>query len=227
MTKIRLLLVDDQLLFREGLAFLLAQQSELEVVGEATDGQEAIDFATQLQPDVILMDMRMPKLDGVAATRAIHQRSPWIKILVLTTFDLDDYIWKSLQAGALGYLLKNTPTQQMADSIRAVHQGYGQIDRTIAARVFTQMQSPVAEAEGANNSDLMDLFNDRERDVLAELAQGKNNREIAQVLNVTEGTVKNYITRILWQLGLRDRTQAALWAQRQSVDRQVFRDRLN
>jgi DNA-binding NarL/FixJ family response regulator len=216
MTAIRLLLVDDQLLFREGLSFLLSQQSEIEVVGEASDGQEAIDLAAQLQPDVILMDIRMPKLDGVAATQAIHQRSPWIKILVLTTFDLDDYIWKSLQAGALGYLLKNTPTQQMAYSIRAVHQGYGQIDRTIAARVFSQMQLPNSEVPATDHLlDWIKLFSDRELDVLKHLAQGKNNREIAQALNVTEGTVKNYVTRILWQLGLRDRTQAALWAQRQ------------
>lgn len=212
---IRLLLADDQVLFREGLAFLLSQQPDLEVVGEACDGQEAIDLAAQLQPDVILMDMHMPKLDGVKAIQAIHRYSPWIRMLVLTTFDRDDYIWQSLQAGALGYLLKNTPAQKMADSIRAIYQGYGQLDPTIAPRVFTQMQSPASEVRDVHNSDLMQLFNDRERDVLAQLAQGKNNREIAQELNVTEGTVKNYITRILWQLGLRDRTQAALWAQRQ------------
>jgi DNA-binding NarL/FixJ family response regulator len=211
----RLLLADDQILFREGLAFLLSQQPDLEVVGEASDGQEAIDLAVELQPDVILMDIRMPKIDGILATRTIHQRFPWMRILVLTTFDEDDYIWRSLQAGALGYLLKNTPAQKMADSIRAVHQGYGQLDPTIASRVFTQMQSPIVETPDTNDSDLMALFNDREREVLNELAQGKNNREIAHALNVTEGTVKNYLTRILWQLGLRDRTQAALWAQRQ------------
>ena len=212
---IRLLLADDQVLFREGLAFLLSQQPDLEVVGEACDGQEAIDLAAQLQPDVILMDMHMPKLNGVQAIQTIHHCSPWIRMLVLTTFDRDDYIWQSLQAGALGYLLKNTPAQKMADSIRAIHQGYGQLDPTIATRVFTQMQSPTSEDRDVNNADLMQLFNDRERDVLAQLVQGKNNREIALELNVTEGTVKNYITRILWQLGLRDRTQAALWAQRQ------------
>jgi DNA-binding NarL/FixJ family response regulator len=212
---IRLLLADDQLLFREGLSFLLAQRSDLNIVGEANDGQEAIDLATELQPDVILMDIRMPKLDGLAAIRSIHQRSPWIRILVLTTFDQDDYIWRSLQAGALGYLLKNTPAQQMADSIRAVHQGYGQLDPTIAARVFSQIPTPCSEESPTASPEWQELFNDRERDVLVQLAQGKNNREIAQELNVTEGTAKNYLTRILWQLGLRDRTQAALWAQRQ------------
>jgi DNA-binding NarL/FixJ family response regulator len=158
------------------LAFLLAQQPDLEVVGEASDRQEAIDLATELQPDVILMDIRMPKVDGILATSTIHQRFPWMRILVLTTFDQDDYIWRSLQSGALGYLLKNTPAQKMADLIRAVHQGYGQLDPTIASRVFTQMQSPIIEIPHAKNSDLMALFNDREREVLIQLAQGKNNR---------------------------------------------------
>jgi DNA-binding NarL/FixJ family response regulator len=212
---IRLLLADDQLLFREGLSFLLSQQPDLEVIGEAGDGQEAIDLATNLQPDAILMDIQMPKVNGIVATKTIHERFPWMRILVLTTFDRNDYIQQSLQAGALGYLLKNTPAQKMADSIRAVQQGYGQLDPTIAVRVFSQMQSPNAETQNVNDSDWTELFNERERDVLHQLAQGKNNREIAQEIKVTEGTVKNYITRILWQLGLRDRTQAALWAQRE------------
>jgi DNA-binding NarL/FixJ family response regulator len=212
---IRLLLADDQLLFREGLAFLLSQQPDLEVVGEADDGQMAIDLAAERQPDVVLMDIGMPNVDGIAAIKVIHQLSPWIRILVLTTFDRDDYIWQALQAGALGYLLKNTPAQAMAASIRAIHQGYGHLDPTIAARVLTQMQPTphLVNALQANTPELT-LLSDREREILIELAQGKNNREIAQSLNLTEGTVKNYITRILWHLDLRDRTQAALWAQR-------------
>jgi DNA-binding NarL/FixJ family response regulator len=213
MTRTRLLLVDDQSLFREGLAFLLGQQPDMEIVGEANDGQEAIDLTAEVLSDVILMDICMPKLNGIEATKAIHAQFPWIKILVLTTFDQDNYIWQVLQAGALGYLLKNTPTQQMADSIRAVHQGYGQLSPTIAARLFSQLPSPEAKVESP--VPWQKRFNDREREVLVYLAQGKNNREIAQTLHLTEGTVKNYITRILWQLGLRDRTQAALWAQRQ------------
>jgi DNA-binding NarL/FixJ family response regulator len=212
---IRLLLADDQLLFREGLAFLLSQQPDLEVVGEADDGQMAIDLAAERQPDVVLMDIGMPNVDGIAAIKVIHKQSPWIRILVLTTFDRDDYIWQALQSGALGYLLKNTPAQAMAASIRAIHQGYGHLDPTIAARVLTQMQPTphLVNALQANTPELT-LFSDREREILIELAQGKNNREIAQSLNLTEGTVKNYITRILWHLDLRDRTQAALWAQR-------------
>jgi DNA-binding NarL/FixJ family response regulator len=212
---IRLLLADDQLLFREGLAFLLSQQPDLEVVGEADDGQMAIDLAAERQPDVVLMDIGMPNVDGIAAIKVIHKQSPWIRILVLTTFDRDDYIWQALQSGALGYLLKNTPAQAMAASIRAIHQGYGHLDPTIAARVLTQMQPTphLVNALQANTPELT-LLSDREREILIELAQGKNNREIAQSLNLTEGTVKNYITRILWHLDLRDRTQAALWAQR-------------
>jgi DNA-binding NarL/FixJ family response regulator len=213
MTRTRLLLVDDQSLFREGLAFLLGQQPDIEIVGEANDGQEAIDLTAQVLSDVILMDICMPKLNGIEATKAIHAQFPWIKILVLTTFDQDNYVWQALQAGALGYLLKNTPTQQMADSIRAVHQGYGQLSPTIASRLFSQLPAPEAKVE--STTPWQKRFTDREREVLVHLAQGKSNREIAQTLYLTEGTVKNYITRILGQLGLRDRTQAALWAQRQ------------
>lgn len=212
---IRVLLVDDQPLFREGLAFLLSQQPDFEVVGEANHGQEAISFCQEFQPDVILMDIQMPVCDGVEATREIHHRYPWIRILVLTTFDQDQYIWQSLQAGALGYLLKNTPAKQMAEAIRGIQQGYGQLGPTIAPKVFAQTQrdSMPHNSQSSSNSLLLS-FSTREREVLIQLAQGGNNREIAQSLHLTEGTVKNYVTRILWQLGARDRTQAALWAQR-------------
>ncbi len=124
---IRLLLADDQPLFRQGLASLLLLEEDIEIVGQANHGNEAISLTQQLLPDVILMDVRMPVCDGVAATREIHQKFPWIKILVLTTFDEDEYIWQSLQAGALGYLLKNTPAPQLAAAIHAIHQGHSQL----------------------------------------------------------------------------------------------------
>jgi DNA-binding NarL/FixJ family response regulator len=215
---IRVLLADDQFLFREGLAFLLSQQADLEVVGEANHGGEAISLCQELQPDVILMDVQMPICDGVEATREIHHRYPWIRILVLTTFDRDRYIWQSLQAGALGYLLKNTPAKQMADAIRGIHQGYGQLGPTIAPKVFAQTRTDdeIDRYSSPSFNATMFPFNSRERDVLIQLAQGSSNREIASVLNVTEGTVKNYITRILSELGVRDRMQAALWAQKHS-----------
>lgn len=205
---IRVLLVDDQDLFRQGLGSLLNLEEDLQIVGQAANGKEAIALAAELQPDVILMDVRMPICDGVQATREIHQRFPWIRILVLTTFDEDEYIWKSLQAGALGYLLKSTPSGQLADAIRTLHQGYSQLGPTIAPKVFAQINPPALPQEEIHH-----LLSERELEVLTLLGQGKNNREIAQALHLTEGTVKNHITRILCQLGVRDRTQAALWAQ--------------
>lgn len=203
---IRLMLADDQALFRQGLARLLALEPDMEVLAEASDGRTAIALAEQHQPDVILMDMRMPQVDGVEATRQIHQRFPWIRILVLTTFDEDDYIQASLRAGALGYLLKSTPSPQLAAAIRTVYQGYGHLGPTIAPKVFTQPRQSVPAV------DYRHLFTDRELDILHLLRQGYTNREMAAALHLSIGTVKNHLTRILAQLGMRDRTQAALWA---------------
>ncbi len=203
---IRLMLADDQAMFRRGLARLLALEPDMEVLAEAIDGRAAIALAEQHQPDVILMDMRMPQVDGVEATREIHQRLPWIRILVLSTFDEDDYIQASLRAGALGYLLKSTPSQQLAAAIRTVYQGYGHLGPTIAPKVFTQ-QHPTS-----SSTDYQHLFTNRELEILHLLRQGYTNREMATALHLSIGTVKNHLTRILSQLGFRDRTQAALWA---------------
>lgn len=205
---IRLLLVDDQTLFRQGLASLLSLEEDLEVIGQASHGKEAIALTEQLQPDVILMDVRMPICDGVVATREIHQRFPWIRILVFTTFDEDEYIWQSLQAGALGYLLKSTPAAQLAAAIRTLHQGYCQLGSTIAHKVFAQLNPPPAVKQNSYQQ----LLSERELEVLTLVTQGKNNREIARALHLSEGTVKNYVSQILARLGVRDRTQAALWA---------------
>jgi DNA-binding NarL/FixJ family response regulator len=206
---IRLLLVDDQVLFRQGLATLLSIEEDLEIIGQASNGEEAIKLTEELQPDVILMDVRMPICDGVEATQAIHQRYPWIRVLMLTTFDEDEYIARSLQAGALGYLLKNTPATQIGGAIRILHQGHSQLGPTIAPKVFAQIKQQKQKPELSHLS-----LSDRDLDILQLIAQGKNNREIAQALHLAEGTVKNYVTRILEHLGVRDRTQAALWAQR-------------
>ena len=203
---IRLMLADDQAMFRQGLARLLSLEPDMEVLAEAMDGRAAIALAEQHQPDVILMDMRMPQVDGVAATREIHQRLPWIRILVLSTFDEDDYIQASLRAGALGYLLKSTPSPQLAAAIRTIYQGYGHLGPTIAPKVFTQRR-PTSSA-----TDYQHLFTHRELDILHLLRQGHTNREMATALHLSVGTVKNHLTRILSQLGVRDRTQAALWA---------------
>lgn len=206
---IQLLLADDQALFRQGLALLLDLEEDLDVVGQAQDGRDAIALTATLQPDIILMDVRMPICDGVEATQVIHQRFPWIRILVLTTFDEDEYIWKSLQAGALGYLLKSTPTSQLAAAVRMLHNGHFQLGPTIAPKVITQLRPPPPKS----NPDRLEPLSDRKLEVLALIGQGKNNREISQILHLTEGTVKNYVSQLLSSLGVRDRTQAALWAQ--------------
>ncbi|BAZ10330.1 two-component transcriptional regulator, LuxR family protein [Calothrix sp. NIES-4071] len=210
---IRLLLADDQSLFRQGLASLLSLEEDLEIIGQANHGREAIALAEQLQPDVILMDVRMPVCDGVVATYEIHQRFPWIRILVLTTFDEDEYIWKSLQAGALGYLLKSTPSSQLADAIRTLYQGYSQLGPTIAPKVFAQLNPPPSPAKLSYHQQ----FSERELEILTLIGKGNNNREIAQKLFLTEGTVKNYVSQILARLQLRDRTQAALWAKQNFI----------
>lgn len=205
---IRILVVDDQSFFREGLAALLSLETDIEVVGQAIDGKNAIALTGTLQPHVILMDIRMPNCDGVTATREILRSYPWIRIMVLTTFDEDEYIWESLKAGATGYLLKNTPSEQVADAIRTIYKGHSQLGPTIAPKVFATIQQP-DNPYPANLS-----LSERELDVLKLLGQGKTNREIAKTLHITEGTVRNYISRILSELELGDRTQAALWAHR-------------
>ena len=215
---IRVLLVDDQPLFRQGLADLLALNEDLEIVGEANHGSEAIELVATIQPDVILMDVRMPICNGVEATRVIHQTYPWIKIMVLTTFDEDEYIWQSLQAGALGYILKNTPSAQVANAIRTLHLGHSQLGPTIASKVFDRLQTapsnqidrPISVEIGS----LLDSLNSRELEILHRVKLGNNNREIAEILHLSEGTVKNYVTTLLSKLNVRDRTQAALWAQK-------------
>jgi DNA-binding NarL/FixJ family response regulator len=212
---IRLLLIDDSEIFRQGLAKLLSTKEDLEVVGQAHNGREGITLTEALQPDVILMDVRMPVCDGVTATREIHQRYPWIKIIVLTTFDDDEYIWQSLQSGAIGYLLKRTPIEQVTVAIRSAYQGYSQLGPTIAPKIFTHMQSSTPTLAG--NADLSALSK-REIEILKLIVTGKNNQEISESLHLTEGTVRNYITNILSQLGVRDRVQAILWAQKHLTD---------
>lgn len=206
---INLLIADDQDLFRRGLATLLNLEEDLCVVGQAENGQEAWELAKKLQPDVILMDVRMPICNGVEATQKIHQHYPWMRILMLTTFDEDDYIWQSLQAGALGYLLKSTPSEQLAIAIRSLQQGYSQLGPTIAPKVFAQINPLLAASSDRSRATEL---SPRERDVLQLIGQGYSNREISDRLHISAGTVKNHVTQILSKLQLRDRTQAALWS---------------
>ena len=206
---IRLLVVDDQDIFRQDLAILLSAEADLDVVGQASHGREAIALTQNLQPDVILMDVRMPICNGVTATHEIIQRYPWIRILVLTTFDDDEYVWQSLQAGALGYLLKHTPIEQIVTAIRSVYLGYCQLGPSIVPKVVTQLKPNSSRPKDDSGY----LLSQRELEILKLMKQGKNNREIAQELHLTEGTVRNYVSQIFSQLGVRDRIQAVLWAQ--------------
>ncbi len=212
---IRILLVDDQTIIRQGLANLLDAQPDLTVVGNAENGQQAVEqvaalYATPRQPDVVLMDVRMPEIDGVAATRQICADFPGVKILVLTTFDDDDYVQQAMRFGAKGYLLKQTPIADLAVAIRAVHQGYthmgpGLFEKTFNAPDLTN--SPEVLMPPA-----LAALSPREQEVLKLISNGLSNREIAQALFISERTVRNHVTSILSQLQLRDRTQAALLA---------------
>ncbi|NEP01770.1 MAG: response regulator transcription factor [Symploca sp. SIO2E9] len=202
---IRVLLVDDQRIVREGLRSLLEAKPDLEIVGEADNGQIALEQALSLNPDVVLMDVRMPVMDGVAATRAIHQQLPETKVLVLTTFDDDEYISQSMRYGAKGYLLKDTPSEELAEAIRAVNKGYTQLGPGLFEKAIATVPTVETPPELA-------VLTPREREVLQLIAAGRNNREIAQALYISERTVKNHVNSILNRLNLRDRTQAAIFA---------------
>jgi DNA-binding NarL/FixJ family response regulator len=214
---IRLLLIEDQEIVRQGLKTLLETKPDLQVVGEAGDGQRAIQLVETLQaisqpPDVILMDIRMPGMDGVEATQRICQQFPETKILVLTTFDDTQYIADALRVGAKGYLLKDTPSEELAEAIRSIHRGYTQFGPGILERMMGKVPTPEANQPEELPPGLTELT-PREREVLRLIASGASNREIAQVLFLSEGTVRNHISHILTRLNLRDRTQAAIVAQ--------------
>ncbi len=210
MAVIRVLIVDDQVLIRDGLRSLLSAQPDLQVVGDAEDGAAAIDLIHQLSqsdqvPDVVLLDIRMPVMDGVAATEQIVTKFPGCRVLILTTFDDEEYVSQAIRHGARGYLLKGTPATDLAMAIRSIYQGYSYLGPGLMAKAL----SPPA------SGDLESDLTPREQQVLQLLAQGAENREIANSLGISERTVKNHITNILTSLGLKNRTQAALWAQRQ------------
>lgn len=210
---IRLLVVDDQELMRDGLVAILERQPGISITGTAADGEEAIRKVTEVQPDVILMDVRMPVMDGVTATVEILRRWPGIRILMLTTFDDEAYIVDALRGGAAGYILKNIPAGELAEAVRMAHRGIVQLDPAAVAKVVARLGAartdtiPMPSAEGLTA---------REREVMHLVAQGANNREIAQRLVISEGTVKSHISSILAQLGLRDRTQIAVYVHQQT-----------
>lgn len=211
MAPIRILVVDDQALFREGLQTLLAVQPGFEVVGEAANGQEAVRMAARLHPHVILMDVRMPELDGVAATRQLHHAQPGCRVIVLTTFDDDEYVFEALRAGAVGYLLKDAPSEKLFEAVRAAARGESFLQPSVAAKVVAEFNR-LAQRSPVKPDPLPEPLSEREIEILHLLASGASNKIISQQLFITEGTVKNHITHILAKLGVNDRTQAALKA---------------
>lgn len=205
------MLVDDQRLMREGLRTLLELEPGFQVVGEAGHGQEALELYGTARPDVVLMDVRMPEMDGVEATRHLVQRWPQCRVIILTTFDDDEYVFDGLRAGALGYLLKDVSIQELAEAIRTVMAGGVLIEPSVARKVVAEFARMTATAP-RRASELDGSLSEREVEILRLLAQGLSNREIAQRLYLAEGTVKNYVTNILGKIDARDRTQAALRA---------------
>jgi DNA-binding NarL/FixJ family response regulator len=209
--KIRLLLVDDQRLMRDGLRTILELEDDLQVVGEAENGESSLELYGELNPDVVLMDIRMPGIDGVEATRRMIERWPEARVIILTTFDDDEYIFEGLRAGAQGYLLKDVSGIELAEAIRKVTAGGALIEPSVARKVIAEF-ARLEPAARSINVGLPEPLSEREIEVLKLLAQGLSNKEIAEQLYLAEGTVKNYVSNVLSKLGVTDRTQAALRA---------------
>ncbi|MEJ8545109.1 response regulator [Brevibacillus borstelensis] len=218
--KIKVLLVDDQTMIRQGLGYVIQMQPDMEVVGEAADGEEAIEKAAACQPDVILMDVQMPKCSGIEATRQILKQSPRIKVLILTTFDIQNYVVDGIRAGAVGYMLKDADSQEMLELIRSAYQGAVLFHTGTAAKALAELlrsQQPEAAEPTEKGYVLLEDLTDRELDVLQQLAYGFRNDQIAQNLFISEGTVKTHVHRILQKMGVEDRTQAVALALRHKL----------
>ncbi|HEY0123629.1 MAG TPA: response regulator transcription factor [Rhizobium sp.] len=208
--KLRVLIAEDQTLIREGLVTLLAQQNDdFEIVGGVADGEQAIEFARRYRPDVILMDLQMPRIDGIIATRRILREFPNINIVVLTTFETDDLIFEAVSVGAKAYLLKDTKIDEIAATIRAVASGRSMLSPTVAARILDEFKRLRPRNMPANLS-VQDTLTTRENAILNLIIEGKSNREIGGQLHLAEGTVKNYVSAILVKSGAKNRTELAM-----------------
>jgi DNA-binding NarL/FixJ family response regulator len=208
---VRVLVVDDPALFREALVTLLGARPEVAVVGEAGDGAQALERAAELQPDVVLLDLHMPVLDGIATTRRLRVEQPGVRVLALTTFDDDEDVFAALRAGALGYLLKDVSSERLVEALLSAARGESALQPSVAAKVVARF-AQLDDVPRTRPQPLVVPLSDRELDVLRLLADGRSNREIAGSLYLAEGTVKNHVTNVLAKLGARDRTQAALRA---------------
>ncbi|GAB4500256.1 MAG: response regulator transcription factor [Anaerolineales bacterium] len=204
----KILLCDDQAVIRDGMEMLLQLEKDFQVIGTAQDGFEAIELASSKSPDLILMDLKMPGMNGIEATREIRKKHPDVKILVLTTYDDDEWVFDAIRAGASGYLLKDTPRQKIIEAIRGTMDGKSFVDPAVAGKLLHQ----VANNQTQPASILMGKLTERELDVLRLLAKGMTNTDIAATLHLSEGTVRNHVSAILEKLGVSDRTQAAVIA---------------
>ncbi|HEV3478513.1 MAG TPA: response regulator transcription factor [Gaiellaceae bacterium] len=214
--RVRVLLVDDDDLMRAGLRSVLASDESIEVAGEAADGRDALDRIRELRPDVALMDIRMPDMDGISATREVLAAEPEVKVVVLTTFEDDDYIFDALSAGASGFLLKRTKPEELIAAIHTVADGDSLLSPSVTRRVIDRMATqPAAAVSGAR----LEALTPREREVLELVGRGLSNREIAEAFFIEESTVKTHVKRILMKLGLRDRVQAVILAYETGVIR--------
>ena len=207
---IRVLICDDQSIVSEGLKVILGTATDLEVVGIANDGAEAVDLVPQVNPDLVLMDLKMPVMNGIQATRQILEKYPQVKILVLTTYDADEWVFDAIRSGAAGYLLKDAPREELITAIKGTMAGQTHVDPAVAGKLFTH----VSQSSAPVDTTLADSLTPRERDVLRLLARGLNNTDIAKQLFLSEGTVRNYVSTIFDKLGVADRTQAAVIALR-------------
>ncbi|HEU4349164.1 MAG TPA: response regulator transcription factor [Actinoplanes sp.] len=209
---VRVLLADDQALFREALATLLGVRDDIEVVGEAANGDEALRQVAEMAPDVVLMDLRMPVLDGIAATRRIRVEHPRTRVIALTTFDDDADVFAALRAGAVGYLLKDVSSARLVEAVLAAARDESVLQPSVAAKLVARFAALPADDQPDRPQPLVVPLSERELEVVRLLAEGRSNREIAAALFLAEGTVKNHVTSLLGKLGARDRTQAALRA---------------
>jgi DNA-binding NarL/FixJ family response regulator len=208
---IRVAVVDDQALVRRGFAMVLGHQPDIEVVAEAGTGVEALEVTREHRPDVVLMDIRMPEMDGLDATARLLAEADWpLKVVILTTFDPDEYVYRALEAGASGFVLKDIPPEQLAPAIRTVADGGALLDPTITRRLIGRFARTLADDTATARR--LERLTDRERDVLVELAKGSTNSEISEALYIGAATVKTHVSSILTKLGLRDRAQAVVFA---------------
>jgi DNA-binding NarL/FixJ family response regulator len=217
---IGVLLVDDQSLLRTGFRMILEAEPDIEVVGEAADGDGGVSMASATRPDVVLMDVRMPGTDGIAATARITAELPNVRVLILTTYDLDEYVYAGLRAGASGFLLKDAPPAELLHAIRTVAAGDAVLAPSATRRLIGRFVPSLPDGDApARQADVLADLTDRERDVFALVAAGRSNREIATELFLSEGTVKVHVSRVLTKLGLRDRVQAVVLAYETGVIR--------